>query len=105
MAIGMEAKDDFGAGWFFDPQALGADGDAPVHTDFDQGAQAPDVNPPGTARNGAQCGTFFFFGVVPGAERSLAQFAMDFMGVAVGAQGVDVMVGLVELGDFFTGKI
>lgn len=105
MTVGMEAKDDFGAGRFFDAQALRADGDAAVHTDFDKRAHTPHIIPPRTARGRAQDGAFFFFGVIPGVERSLAQFAMDFMGVAVGAQGVDVLVGLVELGDFFTGKI
>ena len=38
MAGRMEAEDDFGAGRFFDPQALGADGDATVVADADGGA-------------------------------------------------------------------
>lgn len=105
MGGGVEAKDHFGLGWFFNPQALGADGDTSIVADFDERAHAPDIIPPGTFGRGAQDGAFFFFGVVPGAERSLAQFAMDFMGVAMGAQGVDVWVGFVELGDFFTGEI
>lgn len=105
MAGGMETKDDCGAGRFFDPQTLGADGDASVVTDFEERAHAPEIIPPGTARGRAQDRAFFFFGVVPGAERGLAQFAMDFMGVVVGAQSIDVLVGFVDLRDFFTGKI
>ena len=105
MAAGMEAKHDFGAGRFFEAQALRADGDASVRADFDERAHAPDIIPPRTTRGRAQDRAFFFFGVVPGAERSLAQFAMDFMGVMVGAQGVDVLVGFIELRDFFTGKV
>ena len=105
MAGGMEAKDDFGAGRFFEAQPLGADGDTTIVADFEERAHAPDIVPPRTFGRGAQDGAFFFFGIIPGAQWSLAQFAMDFMGVAMGAQGVDVLVGFVELGDFFTGKI
>ena len=104
MAGGMEAKHDFGLGWFFNPQALRADGDAPVVADLDECAHAPEIIPPRTARGRAQDGAFFFFGGVPGAERGLAQLARDFMGVMVGAPGVDGWVGFMDLRDFFTGK-
>ena len=105
MAGGMEAKDDFGAGLFFDAPPLGADGDTAIVADFEERAHAPDIIPPRTFGRGAQDGAFFFFGIVPGAQRGLAQFAVDFMGVVMGAQGVDVLVGFVELEDFFTGEI
>ena len=42
MAVGMEAKDHLGLGWFFEAQALGADRHAPVAADLDGGAHAPD---------------------------------------------------------------
>ena len=104
MAGGMEAKDDFGAGLFFDAPPLGADGDTAIVADFEERAHAPDIIPPRTFGRGAQDGAFFFFGGVPSAERGLAQLARDFMGVMVGAPGVDGWVGFMDLRDFFTGK-
>ena len=47
MAVGMEAKDHLGLGWFFEAQALGADRHAPVAADLDGGAHAPHVIPHG----------------------------------------------------------
>lgn len=105
VARGVEAQHDLGLRWFFDPEPLGADGDAAIGADLDLGAHAPDVRPPGTTGRRTQGGAFFFFGEVPGALRRLAQLAMNFMGVAMVAQGVDMLVGLGQIGDFFTGKI
>lgn len=105
VAGGMEAEDDFVSRRFFDAQTLAANGDAAISADFERGAHAPDVRPPGTAGRGAQNGSFFFFGEVPGARRGLAQFAMDFVPVAMLAQGVDVLVGFRQFGDFFAGEI
>ena len=105
VARGVEAEHDLGLRWFFDPQPLGADGDAAIGADLDLGAHAPDVRPPGTTGRRRQGGALFFFGEVPGALRRLAQLAMNFMGVAMVAQGVDMLVGLGQIGDFFTGKI
>ena len=56
----MQAEENFGAGRSFDPQALGADGDAAVVADAEGGALAPDVRPPRTQRHGTQDGTLFF---------------------------------------------
>ncbi len=105
VAGGMEAENDFVSGRFFDAQTLGADGHASVAADFDWGAHTPDIRPPGTAGCRAQNGSLFFFGVVPGAERGLAQFAMDFVGVVMVAQRVDVAIGFGQFGNFFTGEI
>ena len=104
MAAGMEAKHDFGAGRFFNPQPLGADGHASVVADFEERAHAPDIIPPGTAGCRAQGGALFFFGVGPSAEWGLAQFTMHFMGVMMGAQGVNVLVGFWKVRNFFTGE-
>ena len=105
VAAGMEAKDDFGGGRFFDAQALGADGDATVAPHLEDGAHAPHVLPPRAAGRGAQDGAFFFFGLGPGRLRGLAQFAMDFPGVAMRPQGVDLRMGQSDFGDFFAGEI
>ena len=60
MAGGMEAEDYFGAWWTLDTQALGADGNAAIGTDFEGGAYAPNIRPPGATRGWAQDGAFFF---------------------------------------------
>jgi len=105
VVIGVEAKHDAAAGWFFDAQALRADGDTAIDSDFEGSAHAPHINPPGAARCRAEGGAFFFSGLVPGPLRRLPQFAMNFMGVAVSAQSVDVRVGRLNFPDFFTGEI
>ena len=74
----METEDDFGFGRFFNPQSLGADGHATVGADFEERAHAPDIIPPGAAWSRTQDGALFFFGVVPGSWRGLAQFPMNF---------------------------
>ena len=66
----MKAAGDGGAAWALDAEALGADRDALVGTDFGLGALAPDVGPPGALRGGAQDGTFFFESEVPSGLRS-----------------------------------
>ena len=64
MADGVEAKHHFGAGWFFDTQALRADGHAAIGADVDEGAHAPDISPPRATRGRA-------------AERSVFPFWPD----------------------------
>ena len=105
VAGGMEAKDHLGLGWFFDAQSLRADGHATVAADLDGRAHAPHIIPPRATGCGAQHGTLFLPGLVPGPLGGLAQFAMHFPGVAMRPQGVDVWVGDFDFGDFFTGKI
>ena len=83
VAGGMKTKDDSCAGRFFDPQALIADGHTSIATDSERGADAPDKSPPGATGSWAQDRSVFFFGGVPGTLRGLAQFAMDFLGVAM----------------------
>lgn len=83
VTCGVEAENDFGAGRMFEAQALGADGNAAIGADLDEGAKAPNVRPPGAARGGTQDGALFLFGEVPGLLRGQAEFAMDFMNVAM----------------------
>ena len=105
MAGGVEAEEDFGARGMFDADALSADRNAAIGADLDGGAQAPNIRPPRAAWGWAEDGAFFQAGQIPGALWSLPQFPMLFVGVAVQAQGVDVRVGVGELGDLFAGEI
>ena len=94
MAGGMEAQDDFGAPRMFEAVALGADRNAAIGADFDGGANTPNIRPPWTSGDRAQNGTFFFLGTVPGLLWSHAQFAVDFVGVAMKPQSVDMGIGI-----------
>ena len=104
LAVGVNAKDDFGAWRDFHSEALRADGDVAVVADFDDGALAPDVGPPGAARHGAQDGTVFLFGGVPGLLGIHFEFAMDFVLVAMEAEVADLRVGLGKVGDLLAGE-
>ena len=105
MAVGMAAKDHLGLGRFFDAQALGADRQAPVAADLDGGAYAPDIIPPRTAGRGPQDGALFFAGLIPRPLRDLTQFAVDFLGVTVRPQVMDMGIGDGDFGDLFAGEI
>ncbi len=65
IAVWMEAAGDTGATRAFDPQALGADGDALVGPDFGLGAEAPEVGPPRTVGSRAQHRALFLEGKIP----------------------------------------
>jgi len=105
VAGGMEAKNHLGLGWFFEAQALRADRHATVAADLDDRAHAPHVIPPGATGCGPQDGAFFFFGLIPGSLRGLAQFAMDFMGVAMRPERGDLRIGRCDFGNLFTGEV
>ena len=104
ITVWMLAVDEAGARRSLDAQALGADGDAALGADEDGSAQAPDVGPPRAARSGAQGGTVFFGGALPGGERGHAQFAMALVGVAMGAEFFEQGVGGGEVGDGIRGE-
>ena len=101
----METQHDFAAWRFFDSEALRADEHASITADFDDGADTPHIIPPRATRWGTQGGALFFAGLFPGALRGLAQFAMDFLGVALRPQGVDLGIGGGDFGDLFTGEV
>ena len=105
MAGGMKAKNDFCAGRFFQAQPLVSDGRASVAADFQMGADAPDIRPPGAAGGRTQRGAFFCLGLVPGVLGGLAQFAVGFMAIVMLTQGFDVLVGLFHFRDFLAGEI
>lgn len=105
VAVGVETEHHFGARWFFDPQPLCADRHATVGADLDGRAHAPHVRPPRAARGRAQRRALFQAGLVPGALRRLAQFAMDFVRVAVGAQRINMRIGHLDFPDLLAGEI
>ena len=101
---GVMTEDESGFWGGLDAEALGADRDAPIVGDFDDGAFTPDEGPPRTAWNGPQHGTLFFFGRVPGLLGFHLEFAMEFVLVAMAAQVGEVEIGLREIGDVFAGE-
>jgi len=105
MASGVEAKHYFGFGRFFDAQALRAERHASIAADLDDRSDAPHVIPPRTAGRGTHGGAFFFSGLIPGLLRRLAQFAMDFLGIAMRPEIGDMRIGGLDFGDFFTGEV
>ena len=104
MAGRMEAQNHFCPPGMLDAEALWADGNAAVGTDFDGGANTPNIRPPRTSGGWAQDRSLFFLGAVPGLLRGHAQFAVDFVGIAMEAQSVDVRVGGFDLVDVFAGE-
>ena len=105
MVGGVLAQDHFGAGRFFEAEALVSNGDTAIVADFDLGAHTPDIRPPRANRNRAQDRTFFCEGRRPRLLRCLAQFPVHFLGVVVVTQGGEVLIGLREFGDFFAGEV
>ena len=105
VAAGVMTEDDLVSGQGFDPEALGADRHAAIGADFDFDAFTPDKGPPRTARDRAQGGALFFPSGVPGLLGFPLEFAVDFVLVTVEAQGLDVGVGLIEIGDVFAGEV
>ena len=101
----MATEDDFGAGGFFEAQALRTDGDPAIGADFYGGAEAPNKGPPRAAGGWAQDRALGPAGAVPGLLRGHAQFAMGFGGVVMQPQLVDVGVGFLDLRDVFAGEI
>lgn len=101
----MVAEDGFGAWLGLDAKELGADRQAAIGADLDAGALAPDKGPPGTGGFRAQHGAFFFESAGPSLLGFHFEFAVDFVLVAMKAQGLDLRIGLIEIGDVFTGEV
>ena len=104
MVAGVETQDDGAARRFFNAETLGANRHPTVGANFKDCADAPHIIPPGTRRSWAKGGTVFHFGLVPRAQRSLTQFTMNFLRVAMGSERVNVCVGGLNFADVFTGK-
>jgi len=105
MAVGVEAQHDLGAGWLFQAEPLCPDGDPSVGADLEVRAHAPDKSPPRAPGCRAQRGAVFFPRLRPGTVRRLAQFTMNFGGVVMIPQGINVPVGDGDFGDLFTGEV
>ena len=87
--------------WAVVPRAgVGCQWACHVAADFEFG---PKIIPPGGSA--APGGAVFFFRLVPGPLRVLAQFAMDFMSVVVVAGILDVSIGCAQFGDSLAGEI
>lgn len=99
------AEDELGGGRGLDTEELSADRHASIGADFDRGPHAPDEGPPVTARDGTQDAAFLLLGQIPGALRFHVQFPVNLVLVAMKAQVPDVKVGLVDVGDLFTGEV
>lgn len=100
----MLAVDDAGAWADSDAQTLVADGHTPVGTDLERGARAPNVRPPRAAGRWTQDAALLALG---GFERRVgraAQFAVNFVSVAVAAQFGQERVGVFGCRDGFGGK-
>ena len=89
----MLGEDDFAAWSSLDAEALGADRHTGIGADFEVSAQAPHKGPPGALGHRTQHGAFFFEGEVPGLLGLHFEFPMDFVLVAMNAQGLDMRLG------------
>lgn len=94
-----EAADDGGAWRCDDGVPLVANGDLAVVADADAGLLAPDVGLPETLGDGADDGAVFGEGLLVGGLGCLAQFAVDFILVAVRDEWVEPKVGPEDLDD------
>lgn len=99
------AEDEFGSRASIDSQELGVDWHPAIRGDFDGRPHAPNEGPPGTVRNQADNGAFFFLSQSPGLLGFHLKFSMDFVLVAVKTKVLDMRIGLVDVGDLFTGEV
>ena len=99
VSVWAQAADDGGTGWGVNGVTLGPDGDFAVVADADASLLAPDVGPPGTSGRGTEDGVFLVEGLLVGLVRGLAQFAVDFVLVAVGDELVEELVGPDQFAD------
>jgi hypothetical protein len=101
----MEAENDGGSPGVFQSNAIGADGNPAVGSNFERGPKAPNIGPPRAARGWSQDGAFLFLGQIPSSLGREFKFAVGLFGIAVEAQSVDVRVGFLDFGDALAGEI
>ena len=99
------AEDEFSSGASIDSQKMGADGHPAVRGHLDERTHAPDEGPPGAARNRADDGAVFFLSQPPGLLGFHLELAMDFVLVAMATKVLDMRIGLIKVGDLFTGEV
>jgi len=105
MAGGVVTENKFGGGRSFDAEGLGTDGHASIRADPGGGVRAPDKRPPRAARDGTQDIAFVLLGQVPSLLWFHLKFSVNFVLVSMKAQVLDMAVGLIDVGDFFTGEV
>ena len=105
MAGGVMTENEFGGGTSLDTEELGADGHAPIRADLDGSMHAPDKRPPGTAWDGTQDVAFVLLSQAPSLLGFHLEFAVNFVAVSMKAQILDMVVGLIDVGDLFTGEV
>jgi len=104
VAIWAEAADDGGAGWGVNGLALGTNRDFAVVADADAGLLAPDVGPPRALGSGTDDRAVFGEGLLMGDVGCLAEFAVDFVGVGMGDELVEQLVGPDQFHDLVGGQ-
>ena len=98
-------ENEFGGRRSFDAEELGADGHAPIRANPDGSVHAPDKRPPGAAWDGTQDVAFVLLSSVPSLLGFHLEFAVNFVLVSMKAQILDMLVGLIDVGDLFTGEV
>ena len=93
-------------GWrSLDSEELGTHRHATLWADLDGGMHAPDERPPGTARDRTQDTAFLVLSQVPSSLGFHLEFAVNFVMVVMEAQVLDMVVGLIDISNLFTGKV
>ena len=105
VAAGMVAEGDLGPGGLGHTDALRSERDAAIGGDFNRGALTPDIGPPGAGGFGAQDGALFPLGLAPSGAGRLLEFPVNFLLIAVVAQGGNVFIGDLQVADIFGGEI
>src|SRR5579864_4122249 len=86
-------------------KGLGSNGDPSLRADAHRSAEAPDVWPPRTVRNGAEGRAVLLEGQVPGLPGRHFDFAVEFFGIVVLTQLIDVWIGGFEGFDLLGGEV
>src|ERR1019366_5304813 len=105
MPRGVVTEDQLGSGSGLDAEELSADRHTPIRADLDGSAEAPDERPPSAARDRTQNAAFLLLSQVPSPLGFHLEFAVNFVLVAMPAQVLDMGVGLIDVGDRFTGEV
>ena len=104
VARGVQIEDELDAGRFSQAEALRADRHASIRADFESCAQAPDIRPPRAALGRPDRRPVFFFGLIPGSLRGLAQLPMDFVRIVMRLLPVNMRIGVAILQIFLLAK-
>ena len=104
MPGGMVTEDQLGRGSGLDAEDQGKIDAAMIELDGTS-AQAPDERPPGAVGGGTQNAAVLFLSQVPSSLGFHVEFAVNFVLVAMAAQLLDMGVGLIDVGDLFTGEV